>query len=437
MTDFDAFNSVNRHISASLSLTLLDGTPLEITSNDYLIDFKLDERIWDASSDLFGAPVANAIDITLANPGRLFSINNTEGPYFDKIGANVKIVCKLHLHTPKEVTVTLGTFTVVTWQATIDGRTVAIYAASRLDAILNKIPTGIHVKDNTTVNAFISYYLQQQGVPANKIKFDDVDKPLQFGWSTGMSDSDLQQLSIAIASACYTDRQDNICFKALQNMNALAGTFTDNDQLIEVTQKQTLLNTFDCLRVSYNQPTKENNSVLLSVTEMPLSAGSIAMDKIAFQAAPVAGVDSIKLTAKEAVVKLKEMSYTTNHLLMTVDSDSDCTADLSVRGSYIKQVERDYHTDGENEIACKSCFVQSKEVATPLRTLLEKRLACKDSILVVNTRCNPCVLLGQQLHVQSNHFSTDFTGIVIGQSITYKGSLKAQYILLNKEIMEG
>ena len=56
-------------------------------------------------------------------------------------------------------------------------------------------------------------------------------------------------------------------------------------------------------------------------------------------------------------------------------------------------------------------------------------------ILELDVRCNPLIPIGAKLHVISQMYNVDFTGILIRQTFKYDGGLSGTMTILSSEIV--
>jgi hypothetical protein len=116
-------------------------------------------------------------------------------------------------------------------------------------------------------------------------------------------------------------------------------------------------------------------------------------------------------------------------------SGLDASVNVNIYGFTIESVLTTISDDTSNDLKLSSTYIQNEEYAKHISDLLHKYITLPVPILELEVRGNPLFAIGDTIHVISNMYNIDFTGILIRQNFTYNGGMSATMSILSTEIV--
>lgn len=428
----EMFNRASRTVSAKLDI-YFDASPVSVTKDDYLVDFDMLEEVWDSTTGILGNVVANTLDATILNDNRIFSPTNSDGPYYGKIKKGVKI--SLYMRADEEADwLWINDFYVTDWTADSSGISVAIYASDNMTNVFNKEAILIRPKQAMMYKEFLQYYFDTIGIAATIDS--SLNSRLQWAWSTGSIVSDLSMLSQATWAYLGYSRSETLQVKSLAETNYTRATLTDSDQVINVSAKQSIVKTYDGVKLTYYFPSLVNG-VVAAAKDVAITAGINAEMQIPFKMTPVAHITHVNTSTAGTGTTVYDYKYDPYKIFLTLSSTGyGSTTSLEVYGNYLTIVEYTKVDVADHLFENKNIFVQFGDYATVYKTRLNKYVASDLPTIEAEIRGNMLFKLGDKIQINSDYFATQFNGKIIKMQTHYNGSLSQKITLLDSEILE-
>ena len=109
---------------------------------------------------------------------------------------------------------------------------------------------------------------------------------------------------------------------------------------------------------------------------------------------------------------------------------------FEIMGTFIDVVKSTYSFGEGSLLSVDNIYIQTEEYAQKFLKFLKAYVVNKVPVLELEIRGNPKYLPGEKLHIVSEKYGVDFTGILIRQQFKYDGGLSSTVRVFNSEIME-
>lgn len=439
MADTTAYyDRTTRHILGKLEV-FFDGyenEPTVIDISDYLIDFQVVEEASAEDKNPLGAISANELTCTLTNFKSRFSPSNPDGPYYGKIKVGVPI--KPYIK-PADEEVTqweqLGVFYVSDWSAKMGSSTAFITCYDTVqDLLLTPIPN-LDIQISVTYANYFKYVLGMYGYTTAQIDatLNDI---LPYGYAAYTETKEmLQALVEASMSVLMSDRHGVVNVKRLKKSTPVA-VLTDSNQLIAADTEQSIIKTYNGVRLTYVLPQLSEDRKVLVVDNLAIPAGTTTHNLIKYEK-PVFNISGASIIGEKPCVLDKYVSTAIGITLVTMLDDANSTsAKLTVTGKNIDLIKQELSDDLTNMLDVYNPYVQLSNHAEEYKNNLTNFVKADVPILELVIRGNPNIHIGDTVKVQSNKYNIDFVGIVKRNVIKYSGHLSCEMTLLNAEVIE-
>jgi hypothetical protein len=427
----EMFNGSTRELNMIISV-YFDDTPLDITTSNYLIDCYVDELTWCTESSMLGELSPSSIDIKVANPNKIFTPSNVDGPYYGKIRIGLKIETSISINGSDPIP--FGTYYVTEWRVdSADSLTASIYASDKMTEVL-KADTGVLAPiRGISYKDFITYYFDKLG---SAVSIDgNFSSQLLWGFSTGKVANDLKELSHATWSVIGFNRNNELTMKALKSSEAIRATLTDNDQIISISSKQSLTKTYDGASFEFFIPTLTLDE-LVSVDQFNVSVGITKSDVVEFAKRPVVYLTGIVCDTNGIIARVYSFKYTPDSISVEIEStESVDSTNISVLGGYINQIPYVNADDCANPLKYSNHFVQTGDDARYFKANLDRYVASELPVITVEIRGNALLNIGDKIEVNSTCYSTHFVGRIVSIRSKYDGSFSQTLLLLDDSII--
>lgn len=429
----EMFNGSSRQVSKKLLVYFTD-TPVEISKDNYLISCDIEETTWCSASKLFNSIEPNTLDATIANVDRLFSPSNLDSPYASSIGVGVKIEVLASVNDSDWIP--MGTFFTTDWSVSVDGLTVDIFASDNLINVLKGDPTRILPQPAISYRDFINYYFARLGFSVSVDADASLLNMLQWGLSTGSINDDLTELSQATWSMCGFNRKNELQFIPISSVTDTRAVLTDDDQIVSISAKQSIIKTYDGSSLTYCAPSASLDEIL-RVDNMGITAGISEEMCFPFNKTPVVGIADVSCDTTLTKTVVESFRYNPEEIFVCVSSSgvSDTTG-MVVRGWYLPMLECLKESEGSNLFKCRNNFIQYGDYATQYKIKLDRYAASSLPTLEVDIHGNLLFYLGDKIEINSAKYATWFLGKIVGIKTSYDGSLKQTLTLLDASIIE-
>lgn len=436
--DESEYNSKDRIIQwkADIYFDGKGGDPLTITKDNYLIDADLLEETSSDGDTPFGSVTANEIDLTILNQEGLFSPTNKTSKYYGKIKRGIPI--HLFCRPSDQDYVTwdeLGWFYVTDWTAAITGITANVEASDKLYDIFDKPAAKLPV---TAKKTFAQAYHDFFAALSEKARIDAaLTEQLEYFYNAKSNREFLTEISTGAQAHVFCGRDGVPLVRYARGRQEIAHTLTDADQIISISSKQSIVLEYDGASVTMNKPQESNNTSLLSVKELTLPTGEYTSPITAFNNKPVFKVTAATLQGN-ADAYISKIAASCLDVIYTAqnNSDEEITCALEILGTYIEVISTEFADEGNNLLNVDNIYVQTIDYAERFKKFLHAYVVNHVPVLEVNIRGNAKYKLGEKLHIISNRYSVDFTGILVRQQLHYDGGMSGTIKVINSEIME-
>lgn len=410
--------------------------PLIVSHENYLIDADLLEETSSDSKTPFGNVSSNEFNMTLLNENGMFSPTREDSPYYGKIkkGVPIHVFCR-----PSDRSYVtwdeFGWFYVTDWTAAITGIKADITANDQLynifDMPMPKLPVQA---DKTFAQSYQEFFdaLQEQ------VKVDEsLTETLKYFYNTRENKDFLSEISTGAQAYVYCDRDGIPKVQYSRVKQEVAHTLTDSDQIISISSKQSAILDYDGAEVVMNMPQESDIETLLSVKSLTLPVGKYTSAITNFSKKPVFKVTAAFLTGVENA-HVTDIIATCMDVIYEVQNDAgkEITNALEILGTFIDIISTNFADEGNNLLKIDNDYVQTEDYAQKFRIFLRAYVFNKVPVLELSIRGNVKYKLGEKLHVISERYAVDFTGVLIRQNFHYDGGMSCTVKLLNSEILE-
>lgn len=410
--------------------------PLIVSHENYLIDADLLEETSSNSKTPFGNVSSNEFNMTLLNENGMFSPTREDSPYYGKIkkGVPIHVFCK-----PSDKSYVaweeFGWFYVTDWTAAITGIKADITANDQLYNIFDMPKPKLPVQANKT---FAQAYQEFFDALQEQVRVDEsLTETLKYFYNTRENKDFLSEISTGAQAYVYCDRDGIPKVQYSRIKQEVAHTLTDSDQIISISSKQSAILDYDGAEVVMNMPQESDIATLLSVKSLTLPVGKYTSASTNFSKKPVFKVTAAFLTGVENA-HVTDIISTCMDVIYEVQNDAgkEITNALEILGTFIDIISTNFADEGNNLLKIDNDYVQTEDYAQKFRIFLRAYVFNKVPVLELSIRGNVKYKLGEKLHVISERYAVDFTGVLIRQNFHYDGGMSCTIKLLNSEILE-
>ena len=410
--------------------------PLIVSHENYLIDADLLEETSSDSSSPFGNVSSNEFSMTLLNENGMFNPTKKDSSYYGKIKKGIPIHAFCRPSDKSYVTWDdLGWFYVTDWTATITGINADITANDRLYNIFDMPMPKLPVIANITFAQAYQGFFEALNEEA---KIDSaLTETLKYYYNTRENKEFLSEISAGAQAYVYCDRDGIPKVQYFRNKQEIAHTLTDSDQIISISSKQSAILTYDGAEVIMNMPQESDINILLSVKGLELPVGKYIGEVTKFSKNPAYKITAALLTG-DGDAYISYVAATCLDLIYEIQNDTnkDVTNSLEILGTFIDVVSTKFTDKGDNLLSIDNDYIQTKEYAQKVRNFLAAYVSNKVPVLELTIRGNVKYKLGEKLHIISDRYAVDFTGVLIRQNFHYDGGMSCTIKLLNSAILE-
>ena len=439
------YNSKDRAVEWCIDIYFngSNAAPLRCTRSNYLVNCNLLDEACADSESFIGTPSSNEVSFQLFGSRGMFSPTDTTGPYYGKIkaGVMVKVYCRpIIIATQIEPSEeyawdALGTFYVTEWLSDLTGVTADVTACDALYKIFNNAQSIINVIPNYSYEGLITDFFDLNGY--TPIITGDLSEQLSFAYINGNNSTFIKDFSVGALAYIYCDHNGSIVVFDIDTHEGSTYTITDNDQVISVTSKQSAMLDHSGVRLEYRKMQISNEQLVLSNKAQEITRnGVLTLSAQRLQHPPVYAISHVVLdsAANCFVGNLEANPYYISYDVSNA-SDLDTTVNINIYGFTIESVLTTISDDTSNDLKLSTIYIQNEEYAQHISDLLHKYITLPVPILELEVRGNPLFDIGDTIHVISNMYNIDFTGILIRQKFTYNGGMSASMSLLSTEIV--
>ena len=421
------YNAESRYIHERF-LIYFTSVPLEVTKSNYLVSSSVLEESSKLSDSPFGTITSNELTLSLFNEIGLFNPQNTSSPYYRQIKKGIKIEAFIR---PNEVDDwdPLGVFYVTNWSTNSSGMLADIVANDALYNVLNGSVPSLPVFRNVPVSSFMISYFELFNLSVNVDT--DIDIVIPYIYSSGYSDNKelLSDVLNASLCECFCDHNGNVVVTSRLHTRGIRDTFTDNDQIINVTIKQSVTSSFDSVVVACNTGQESAETNLLSISDMSIVPGINHIDATALSSTPALSIRSVSTSGSEAV-QVKSFKASASDFTCDLQSSGTLSTSVSVTGTILKTVKSFVGETSESTLKIDNNFIQKSTDANKVRKYGLSYIESSVPTLDITVRGNPRLNLGDVIYVNSAKYQTKYTGRILKVQYDYSGGLTCSMTLI-------
>lgn len=433
------FDRDSRAITAKIEI-FFDGLhedPLVVLPSNYLVDFELIEEAGAESNNPLGSVSLNEFSFTLINYDNSFSPTNTQGPYYGKIkiGVIVKAWIKPNIDSI-ENWIPLGIFRVSDWSCKLGAGMADVACTDMMQDLLRAPIPEMDVLVNSTFKDVFTYVLHQYGYDDTEIEVDELLTGIvQYAFVQFNNTSSYLQCMVEAAIAFIsTTRQGKIAVKKFAATTPVS-TFTDSDQLMSLNLEQSVVKTYDGVKLKFVLPQLSEVREILTVEELPLLSSRVEHDLILFEN-PVYVVTGAYILCNDlAYIESYKASVRGIRLVTLLEEADSSVAKIVVSGKNIDLISQEIADTSGNILSVENSYIQSPEYAAEYKTHLEQFVSSDVPSITLNTRGNPLLEIGDTIQVSSQRYKTSFLGIIKRMKFKYNGALSCEMTLMNAEVV--
>lgn len=432
------FNALSRCVLMKVDIYFngIDSEPFTIDRDNYLIDLDILEEASADTNSPFGAVSANEVSFSLLNPNGIFSPTNVDSPLYGKInvGTPLRVYMRPFYEHDEVDWEPMGLFFITDWTAAITGITADVSASDTLYTIFERPQVKLPVIKNVSIAEYARLFFEALGEQADID--DNLTEMLVYGYTKLSNKNFLKELSIGAQSYIFCGRDGVPVIKYARGAQEVDHELTDYNQVVDINSQQSAVFKYNGVNVIINTPQESDDSTLLTIKQIKLADSSYKSIDTSFSKQPVIKV-SAALVSGGYDVSIKDMSATSLDVLYSLQSTvKNAEATLSFTGTYVDVVSTSYSDVGDSLLKVDNDFVQTGEYAQKFKRLLDAYVTNAVPVLKLTIRGNALFKLGEKLHVVSDKYGVDFSGLLVRQHYKYDGSLSCDITLMNSKIME-
>lgn len=433
------YNTKDRALEWAIDIYFFGASepPLRCTRNNYLVDCSVLLEACANAETFVGVPSSNEVSFRLLGQDGLFNPAKVDGPYYMRMRTNlqVKIYCRpLDDNDPYNWD-PLGVYYVTEWQTDITGVTADVSACDTMYTLLSDNSTSLQVKKN------YSYAdLCQDFFDANDLTIiidGDLSEVLDFAYIDESNSNFLANFSIGALAYIFCDVNGIINILDIDSIGPVDFTITDSDQIVSVTSQQSAMLSYNGIDLTYYKMQLSDNKELLNNKQQQAAANFISIfNNQVFSSTPVYAISSSKITAPAdlSIDNLVATAVDVSYNISNATSEA-MNFDLQIFGYAVDSIEILMSDNNAGALKLANKYIQNNDYASRFKTLMQRYLSLAVPVLELEVRGNPLITIGSKVHVVSNFFDIDFTGILIRQNLKYDGSMSGTMTLLNSDIV--
>ncbi len=416
------------------------GVPLQVTSDNYLIECSWLEEDSSDIANLLGAPSSNEFSFSMFNESSLFTPTNQASPYYNQIVQNMKIIPYIrtnnHLDDPTDW-LKLGEYFMTKWETTIVGQYVSVTANDRLYNVFTK-PIPIYpVQRQTSVHDFVQQYFSLIGESAIVSMDTQLQRILPYVFVDSVAQTFLQEILNSSFSIVSTNK-DGLVRVSTWNKNApIVNTLYDDSQVINVNATQSAIKSYGGIDLTYVTPDILYDAPLLNMSSEILAPGITRTQPYSLNQVPAYYIAQVAINSQAPNVTLESVEATPLDVLFTLNNPGVeyTTCSIDVLGAVLSLVESKMTDNSDRLLTIKNRYIQSMQHAANFKATLENFIKIAVPTLDVPIRGDCTMNVGECITVISDTYGITFTGFIRRLTYTFNGTLSCTMSLLNKEVL--
>lgn len=431
----DNYNSETRYIEQKFIIHFLNTEPLEVNRDNYLITSSILEEVYaDSGSTPFGGITSNELSLSLLNEGGIFNPENTLSKYYGLITRGVKIEVFIRLGDSGDWD-PFGVFYVTDWTTNSSDSIVDVTANDKLYSIINGAMPTFSVFRNITFKDFVTKYFSYFGYMVNIDETIDIVLPYVYISAYEDNKAFLSAIMNSALADCFCNHSGEIVVLSKVSKRPVKAVFTDDDQIINISIKQSLVTNYDSAVVICNKGQESPEQNLLSVNDIKLVPGINITDKFKVFSTPILCVKNVKVTCADDI-NIHSFKASESDISCVLQSTSDTTTNLDITGTILNTIISEIGIAGNTPLKVNSKFIQDENVATQIKEYTEAYVNINTPILDLSVRGNPKLELGDMIEVNSAYYKIKYYGTIIKANYEYQGYLSCALTLANASFIE-
>ena len=430
-----SYNAETRYLEQKIIIYFSGIEPLEITRDNFLIDSSiLEEAYSPGDSTPFGNVTSNELSFSLFNEHGLFNPENTASKYYGLIRKGIKVASFIKPVESYEWD-SLGVFYVTDWTTNSNNMTVDVTANDILYNVINGDVPNFSVFRNISFKDFIIKYFSYFG--CSVIIDDTINIILPYVYMSAYSDnkSFLTALMCSVLADCFCNHKGEITILSKISQRDVKDTFTDNDQIISISIKQSLVTNYDSAVVTCNKGQEGAEQNLLSINNINLVPGLNSLGKFKTSMSPILCVKHVKSVCKDNI-KINSFNASDSEISCILQSTSNTVTSLDITGTTLEIIVSTIGTAGEAPLKVDSKFIQQENVANQIKDYAEAYVNVNTPTLELSVRGNPQLEIGDMVEINSTHYKVKYSGTIIKANYEYQGHLSCSLTLANASLIK-
>lgn len=425
----EMYNARSRYLHQMFKIHFSSSEVLDVTREKHLISSTLLEESYKHTDSPFGDITSNEIDITLFNDNGIFNPINSSGKYYGLIKKGIKIEAFIKPDGIDDWD-KVGVYYVTDWVTSTTGSTAEVTANDILHSVLNGPVPSFPVYRNISFKDFVDRFFRHFGLAANVD--EAIDYIIPYAYTCEYSDNKalLLDLMKSALADCFCGHDGNIKILSKNSGRTTRATFTDNDQIISVTVKQSITANYDSATVSCYKGQESAEQSLVDLDDMELNPGINTTGKVTVTESPILSIRHVKASSVDNV-RLRGFSASANDFECLLQSTAKTRANVDVIGTSLTSTKVIFGEALETPLVVDSLLIQDEARAELVKSYIEGYVAASMPIVELVVRGNPRIELGSKILIDSDYYKVHYSGILIKTTYDYIGSLSCKMTLID------
>lgn len=423
------YDAESRYIHQIFKIYFSESDPLEVTKENYLISSSFLEESYKLSDSPFGDVSSNETSFTLYNENGLFNPSNRDSKYYGRIKKGIKIEAFIRPDESDEWD-PMGVFYVDDWYTSSSGVTAEVTAHDALYNVLNGSVPSFPVFRNITFATFMSMYFSYFGYDADIDPSVDLVIPYVYTSAYSNNKAFLSDILKAALADCFCDHAGRIKVVSKVSARPKRAALTDDNQIINISIKQSITTDYDSVTVEYNKGQESNEQPLVELNAFEVSPGINSTGKLSLSRQPVLSIRSLKTTCADAI-RIVSFNASANELTASLQSTVDASTRLDIVGTVLDSVKFSIGEAVNAPLEIKSLFIQEIGTALNIKDYAQAYIDANMPTLELSIRGNPRLQLGDKIEIDSAYYKVKYIGVIVMAKYEYEGSLSCSLTLVD------
>ena len=428
------YNARSRYIHQMFRIHFSSSKVLEVKRSEYLMSSSLLEELYKHTDSPFGDITSNEITLTLFNDKGIFNPVNVDSEYYGLIKKGIKIEAFIKPDGIDDWD-QVGTYYVNDWVTSTTGTTADVTANDMLHTVLNGPVPQISVYRNIHFKDFIELYFRHFGLAVSVDEAIDYIIPYAYTCEYSDNKSFLLDLMKSALADCFCDHNGNIRILSKLSARVTRAKFTDSDQIIDVTVKQSITTNYDSATVSCYKCQESPEQTVIDLADLSVVPGLNSTGKLATSEYPILSIRSVKVNGAENV-SVRNFSASASDFECTLQSTTNASVSISAVGTSLVSTKMSFGEALETPLIVDSLLVQNEDRAELIKNYIEAYVKANMPIVELTVRGNPKIQLGDKIQIDSNRYKVQYSGVVTRVSYEYIGNLTCKMLLADASVIK-